>query len=210
MPRTDSSRRVPARHNRDQPDAESQRRQGSAQGIRDWTIHVNEHYRQTRDTKLVTGVLYAVATRRSRPVRLPCFNDPNNDPRATGLVDDVRVSPWFPNGTVYHCVHNVPGTSLTLANDYTIVLSRRPQCAPPNEAVGTCLGVNLRGNLIVLRHHHRYHMSVTNVHSSERRLIDYVVPDCASYFSSANLVLIVLPSSTPAPPATTENRIYVP
>ncbi|RDX47463.1 hypothetical protein OH76DRAFT_1354067, partial [Lentinus brumalis] len=123
----------------------------------------------------VTGVLYAVASRRSRRIPLPCFNDPDDDPRSTGLVDDVRVSPWFPHGSVYHSVHDVPGTTLTLANDYTIVTSRQPRRSPRNEATATCLNADIRGNLIVLRHHHRYRMSVTHVHSSERRLIDYVV-----------------------------------
>ncbi len=125
--------------------------------------------------KLVTAVLYPVSAARARPIRLPVLNDPGDDPHATGLVDDVRLDTWFPNGALYTHIHDVPGTSLTLSNDYTIVTARQPTRAPHNKAADVCFNAHVKGNLVVLRHHQRYRMSLTNVHSSERRLIDYVV-----------------------------------
>ncbi len=138
---------------------------------------------QTHDTKIIIGVLYPITGGRARPIRLPCANDPHDDPRSTGLIDDVRVSPWFPHGTVYNRVHDVPGTLLTLTNDYTIITSRRHLRSPTNQVIHASLDAQTTGNVIVLRHHHRYRMSVTNIHSSERRMIDYVVRQCARSFS---------------------------
>ncbi len=124
---------------------------------------------------MIIGVLYPITSGRPRPIRLACFSDPDDAPRSTGLVDDVRVSAWFPGGTIYTRIHDVPGTTLTLQNDYTIITCPPNRRSPRNQAIDACLGTQTKGNIIVLRHHHRYHMSVTNVHSSERRLIDHVV-----------------------------------
>ncbi len=174
---------------------ETQQYQASARGIREWNEQVNERYAkvrtppfppmspcrpthnvtQTHDTKVITGVLYPITSSRARPIRLPCFSDPDDDARSTGLIDDVRVSSWFPHGSIHTRIHDVPGTTLTLQNDYTIVTCRPNRLAPRNQAVDASLDTQATGNVIVLRHHHRYRMSVTNVHSSERRLIDHVV-----------------------------------
>ena len=94
---------------------------------------------------------------------------------STGLVDDVRVAHWFPYGCTYTRIHVVPGSDLTLANDYTIITSAQQDRAPANESVGAHLHCETTGSLLVVRHHQRYLMSVTNVHSAERKLIDFVV-----------------------------------
>ncbi len=138
---------------------------------------------QTHDTKVIIGVLYPITGGRARPIRLPCASNPDDDPRSTGLVDDVRVSPWFPHGTIYNHIHDVPGTLLTLTNDYTVITSRRHYRSPTNQVILASLDAQTTGNVIVLRHHNRYRMSVTNVHSSERRMIDYVVRQCARFLS---------------------------
>ena len=168
----------------------------SSRAIREWQAQVIKHSKEVRsqhpprtqltpsvilaglqadDIKLITGVLYPVASARPRPIRLGVVYHADDDARATGLVDDVRLKHWFPGGCTYTRVHVVPGSDLTLANDYTIVTGAEPRRSLMNKATSNHLRCEARGNIIVLRHHQRYQMSATNVHSAERKLIDFVV-----------------------------------
>ena len=171
----------------------------SPRAIREWQAEITRQYAtvstqeilhyfphevliliQASNVKLVTGVLYPVDSHLPRSIRLPVTYNVDDDPRATRLVDDVRVKYWFPEGSSYTRVHNVPGSSMSLANDYTIITSAAPRKVPQNKSLATNLGCKWRGNILVLRHHQRYLMSVTNIHSSERKLVDFVLRQYAS------------------------------
>ncbi|RDX51350.1 hypothetical protein OH76DRAFT_1347352, partial [Lentinus brumalis] len=125
--------------------------------------------------KVINAILYPVATSGPRSIPLPVLFNPDDDIGASGLVEDVRVQHWFPHGTVYTRIHVVPGTTLTLTNDYTIVTSRHPERAPHNQSIDSRLSAVTRGNVLVLRHARQYSSLVTNIHSSERNLVEFVV-----------------------------------
>ena len=64
-----------------------------------------------------------------------------------------------------------------LSNNFTVITSRHRRRAPTNEALQASLGLPWRGNVLVLRHGRRCPMSVTNIHSCERTLVDYIVQE---------------------------------
>ncbi|TFK90045.1 hypothetical protein K466DRAFT_597278 [Polyporus arcularius HHB13444] len=167
-----------ARTSSRQPRSQPQRNhnyQDSARAIREWQQRLPQFLAQANNHKVITAIMYPIASTRPRAIRVPVFVDPDEDPHASGWVSDVHSEPWFPNGTTYTRIHTVPGSNMLLGNDYTIITSRHPRREPTNQAARRQLGMHVKGNILVVRHARGYSMTATNVHSAEHTLIDHVV-----------------------------------
>ncbi|TFK78208.1 hypothetical protein K466DRAFT_507643, partial [Polyporus arcularius HHB13444] len=130
----------------------------------------------------VTALLYPAASLRARAIRLPVFVAHDDDRWATGWTGDVHLTPWFPHGTSFARACTFPGTSSELGNDYTIVTAPQTPRAPKNQAIEACMHINFRGNVLVLRHAKHHPMTVTNLHSSERTLVQHIVQQYVDLF----------------------------
>ncbi|RPD77254.1 hypothetical protein L226DRAFT_521839 [Lentinus tigrinus ALCF2SS1-7] len=145
---------------------------GSTKGLQYWRHQlVVEHCGK----KQVSGLLYATNIDRPRLVKFPVWTDPDNPPDASGWVGDVDLKHWFPHGTKYVRVDNLPGTRRALKNRFTVVVSKLPGRAPRNNCVLESFARLVRGNVLVLRHSYRLPELVTNIHSSERQFVDLIV-----------------------------------
>lgn len=97
---------------------------------------------------------------------------------ASGWVSDVDITRWFQHGGTYTTVRTLPGTRYTLKNRYTIITSKDERSAPLNQCVRAKFGVDLRGNVLVIRHRSRVPEMAMNVHPSERQFLDFMMERC--------------------------------
>ena len=134
---------------------------------------------QRRVSRLVKAVIYPVGSYKARAVLLPVHVEPGAHPDESVWAEDVNVARWFPHGARYIRITTVPATNFPLVNDYTLVTSAIPLYAPANRSISQTLGVELKGNVVVLRHSAPRPMRITNIHPAERRLIDLVIYRCA-------------------------------
>ena len=112
---------------------------------------------------------------RPRIISLPAPVFPDDAPDVTAEPHQVDVEHWFRGTTRYVTLTSIPGTGFPLTNKYTLVTATLQPHGPENRSLRETLGINVRGNVIVLRHSITPPYSITNVHPSEKRLIDLVV-----------------------------------
>lgn len=130
---------------------------------------------QYKHRKLITALLYAARIPTPRLVKLPVRVDYNNPVDASGWVDDVDTSHWFPHGVQYTKVDSLPGCTKSLRNAYTIVTSSQQDLGPHNRCVFANLGIDIRGNVVVIRHSSQNAVRATNLHSAERQFLDVLL-----------------------------------
>ncbi|RPD53767.1 hypothetical protein L226DRAFT_525842 [Lentinus tigrinus ALCF2SS1-7] len=117
----------------------------SSKGLRDWQRQLRVEH---SGKKQVSGLFYATNMDRPRLVKFPVYTDPDNPRDATGWVADVELNHWFPHGTKFVRVDNLPGSGRLLKNRYTVVVSRLPERAPRNNCVLERFGRLVWGNVL--------------------------------------------------------------
>ncbi|KAI0698748.1 hypothetical protein C8Q76DRAFT_802826 [Earliella scabrosa] len=152
----------------------AQIRNGTRDGLAQWSRWVRRDVELGDVQDTVSAIMYSVRTRRGYLVRLPVGAD-DEERESARWPEDINLRHWFPFGTQFHRICTVPGSAFRLANDYTIVTSNVPEACPRNLALRVLWGLDVRGNVLILRHATRGAMRVTSVHSAERRFIDLLV-----------------------------------
>ncbi|KAI0715419.1 hypothetical protein C8Q76DRAFT_796178 [Earliella scabrosa] len=155
--------------------AEAQVQETSARAIRRWNKQVREETRLDPNQRMVKALLYPVGDTKPRIVYIATKVDRDDDPDAYGWAEDYEIDHWFPSGKRFVRMASIPATRFTLDNEYTMVSSLMQVYGPLNQCLHALLGLNVHGNLLVIRHSALKPETVINIHPAEKRLVDLVV-----------------------------------
>ena len=116
-----------------------------------------------------------------RAVLLPVA-DRSDDPARPVWPEDLDIREWFPFGTDRIRLSSFPhNRNHQLRNHYTVFTSKVSPYSASNQCLNPRWGLDVDGNVLVVRHARRNLVRVTNIHSLEHQLIDYLV---TTYFAS--------------------------
>ena len=99
-----------------------------------------------------------------------------DDPTVPIWPDDLDLRQWFPFGTDRFRLSSFPVDPMhSLRNHYTAFTSMDPERSAPNQCLSARWGVDVTGNVLVVRHGRGNLMRVTNIQSVEHQLIDFLI-----------------------------------
>ena len=98
--------------------------------------------------------------------------------------DDLDLREWFPFGTERQRLSSLPmDPPHSLRNQYSMYRSAPADQLAANDCLNSRWGLDVYGNVVVVRHANRNLMRVTNLQSVEHQLIDYLVVRSVLYRS---------------------------
>ena len=120
-------------------------------------------------------MLYPVSGGRSRTVLLP-ITSRIDDPSVATWPEDLDLREWFPFGCERDRLSYIPGNPKhSLTNHYSVFTGSQPERLAPNDCLNSRWGLDVFGNVVVVRHAHINMMRVTNIQSVEHQLIDFLI-----------------------------------
>ena len=123
----------------------------------------------------ICALLYPVSGGRPRIVLLPVISQVN-DPSAPIWPEDLDLRQWFPFGSQRDRLSYFPlHPHHRLQNHYSIFTGTHPDRLAPNDCLNNRWGLDVSGNVVVVRHARADLMRVTNVHAAEHQLLNFIV-----------------------------------
>ena len=125
--------------------------------------------------RYIRALLYPVSGGRPRSVLLPVISQ-IDDPSAPVWPEDLDLREWFPFGFERDRQSYFPlSPKHSLQNHYSIFTGTNPDRLAPNDCLNSRWGLELYGNVIVVRHARANMMRVTNIHAVEHQMLHYIV-----------------------------------
>ena len=99
-----------------------------------------------------------------------------DDPSVAIWPEDLDLREWFPFGSERDRLSYFPlNPQHSLQNHYSIFVGNRPDRLAPNDCLNRQWGLDVFGNVVVVRHARTNMMRVTHIHSVEHQLLNYLV-----------------------------------
>ena len=136
---------------------------------------LTSHILQDKLRRHVRALLYPVSGGRPRIVLLPVVSQVD-DPFAPVWPEDLDLRQWFPFGSQRDRLSYFPlHPHHRLQNHYSIFTGTHPDRLAPNDCLNGRWGLDISGNVVVVRHARTDLMRVTNVHAAEHQLLNFIV-----------------------------------
>ena len=130
---------------------------------------------QNKTRRYIRALLYPVSGGRPRTVLLPVVIR-IDDPTVPVWPDDLDLREWFPFGFTRDRLSYFPtNPQHSLQNHYSIFTGSQPDRLAPNDCLNTRWGLDVPGNVVVVRHARTNMLRITNIHAVEHQLINYLV-----------------------------------
>ena len=106
---------------------------------------------------------------------LPVFNH-IDDPDVAVWPEDLDMREWFPFGSERNRLSYFPlNPQHSLQNHYSVFTGCRPDQLALNDCLNSRWGLNVSGNVVVVRHARNNLMRVTNIHPVEHQLLHFLM-----------------------------------
>lgn len=130
---------------------------------------------QNKLRRYVRALLYPVSGGRPRTVLLPVVSR-IDDPTVPVWSDDLDLREWFPFGFERDRLSYFPlNPQHSLMNHYSIFTGANPDRLAPNDCLNPRWGLDVSGNVVVVRHARANLMRVTNIHAVEYQLVNFLI-----------------------------------
>lgn len=140
-----------------------------------YPIILNTPHPQNKLRRHVCALLYPVSGGRPRSVLLPVVSQ-IDDAVAAVWPEDLDLREWFPFGAERDRLSYFPlNPHHKLQNHYSIFTGTRPDRLAPNDCLNSRWGLDVSGNVVVIRHARTNLMRVTNIHAVEHQLLNFIV-----------------------------------
>ena len=130
---------------------------------------------QNKLRRYIRALLYPVSGGRPRAVLLPVVSR-MDDPTVPVWPEDLDLREWFPFGFERDRLSYFPlNPQHSLLNHYSMFTGASPHRLAPNDCLNPRWGLDVSGNVVVVRHARANLMRVTNIHAVEHQLVNFLV-----------------------------------